>query len=138
MSRDKDMEIFNLLFDAPLNWDKRSYKFNREEKDMNPYSINVTEKGTVIVHNILGIDKKDLKLLRKSENGNVFIIIEGKTKDEFTGKIYSINSKFVVDDSCLDVDNISSTMKNGLLYITIPNKTKVEKEDNEEIIINIQ
>ena len=54
-------DFLNLFID-PLTWDKNSYKFNREEKDMRPYSVTNTKKDTIIVHNVLGIDKKDLNL----------------------------------------------------------------------------
>ena len=93
MFNDKD---FDILIDSlfPFDWDKKNYKFNREEKDMHPYSLKATDKEVIITHNILGIDKKDLKITRESENGITFILITGKTKDTITGKEYSINSRF--------------------------------------------
>ena len=76
---DKDLDILiDTLF--PLDWDKKNYKFNREEKDMHPYTIKYSEKEMFITHNILGIDKKDLKITNESENGKTFISIKGKTK----------------------------------------------------------
>lgn len=130
----RDEDLINLLFE-PLDWDKKSYKFNRGEKDMSPYSIYNTDKSTTIVHNVLGVDKRDLKLIRKSENGIVYILIEGKTKDAFTGKEYSVSSRFALDDTQLDLSNISSTMNNGLLYIVIPAKAQREEKITEEIEI---
>lgn len=130
----KDEDLISLLFE-PLDWDKKSYRFNRGEKDMNPYSIYNTEKSTTIVHNVLGVDKKDLKLTKKTENGVAYILIEGKTKDAITGKEYSISSRFALDDTQLDLSNISSTMSNGLLYIIIPAKTKIKKTSTEQIEI---
>ncbi len=59
-------------------------------------------------------------------------MIEGKTEDEITKKIYSVNSKFSCDIDTCDLDNIKSTMKNGLLYITIA--TKEAKEPEEKFI----
>lgn len=119
---------FLTLFIDPLTWDKDSYKFNREEKDMRPYSVTNTKKDTIIVHNVLGIDKKDLKLTMKSAKEGIFLLIEGKTKDSLTGKEYSINSTFQLDDSQLDLTKITSKMENGLLYIIIPNKEELPKQ----------
>lgn len=127
-------DLIDFLFE-PLDWDKKSYKFNREEKDMHPYSIYNGEKSTIIVHNILGINKEDLKLTKRSENGKTFIVIEGKTKDTITNKEYSISSRFALDSSQLDLSNITSATKNGLLYITIPVKKEEKTKEIETIEI---
>ena len=31
-------DLFNAI-DMPLDWDKKAYMFNRNEKDMHPYSV---------------------------------------------------------------------------------------------------
>lgn len=128
---------FNILIDTlfPLDWDKKTYKFNREEKDMHPYTIKNSEKEMLITHNILGIDKKDLKITNESENGRVFISIKGQTKDTITGQEYSINSRFALDETQLDLTGIKATAKNGLLYITIPTKKKEIKKESKNIEI---
>lgn len=130
-----DSELIDFLFE-PFDWDKKSYKFNREEKDMHPYSIIKNDKETIITHNVLGINKEDLKLTRKNENGDSYIVIEGKTKDELTNKEYSVSSRFALDESQLDLSGIKSSVKNGLLYIIIPNKKdkKLKKEEQIEIL----
>lgn len=129
-----DSELIDFLFE-PFDWDKKSYKFNREEKDMHPYSIIKNNKETIITHNVLGINKEDLKLTRKNENGDSYIVIEGKTKDELTNKEYSVSSRFALDESQLDLSGIKSNIKNGLLYIIIPNKkNKKLKEEQIEIL----
>ena len=120
-------DFLNLFVD-PLTWDKGSYKFNREEKDMRPYSVMNTKKDTIIVHNVLGIDKKDLKLTIKYSKEGIFLLIEGKTKDSLTGKEYSINSTFQLDDAQLNLTKITSKMENGLLYIIIPNKEELQEQ----------
>lgn len=125
-------ELFTPLL---LDWDKKSYKFNREEKDMHPYSIKNTGKDMLITHNILGIDKKDLKITTESENGVNYILIKGKTKDSITEKEYSIDSRFALDDTQLDLANIKAIAQNGLLYITIPNKKKELKKETKNIAI---
>jgi HSP20 family molecular chaperone IbpA len=111
----------NDLFDL-FDWDKKNYKFNRNEKDMHPYSIYNKEDKVIIVHNVLGLNKKDLKLTINSEGNSYQIHIEGKTKDKVSGTEYSINSKFAVDPSTLKLDSIAAAMENGLLYITIQKK----------------
>jgi len=119
----------------PFDWDKGFYKFMRDEKDMHPYSINQNKDGSLtIVHNVVGLDKKDLKLSTKTINGKGYILIEGKTKDEITGKIYSINSKFSCDTTQCNLNDIKSSMKNGLLYIIIAAK-QIEQPDTKMIEI---
>ena len=124
---------FDELFNS-FDWDKKNYKFNRDEKDMHPYSIIDNEKEVIIVHNVLGIDKKDLKISLNKESGNTYILIEGKSIDELTKKEYSISSKFAIDATQLNIKYISSTMKNGLLYIVIPLKKEEKLKQNIDII----
>lgn len=120
---------------VPFDWDKNSYKFNRAEKDMHPYSTLNNGKEVIITHNILGIDKKDLKISKEIENGKSFITIQGKTKDTITGKEYSIDSRFNIDESTLDFSNVKAKTQNGLLYITIPIKKKEDKKIKYDIEI---
>lgn len=130
-----EFDFDDLFSPLLLDWDKKNYKFNREEKDMHPYSIKNTEKETIITHNILGIDKKDLKVSREAENGVSYIVISGKTKDNITGKEYSVNSRFALDEKQLDFAKINVTAKNGLLYITIPTKRIENKKTKYDIEI---
>ncbi len=132
MLDNKDLDI---LIDAffPLDWDKKNYKFNREEKDMHPYTIKYGEKEMFITHNILGIDKKDLKITNESENGKTFISIKGKTKDAITGKEYSIDSRFSLNADELNLSGIKATAKNSLLYIIIPIIKKENKRESKNI-----
>lgn len=128
-----DFDLDNLF--NSFDWDRKNYKFNRDEKDMHPYSVINNKKETIIVHNVLGVDKKDLKISLNKENGNTYILIEGKSVDSLTQKEYSISSRFAIDTTQLDIKKITSTMKNGLLYITIPLKPE---EKSENIKIEIQ
>ena len=128
-----DFDLDNLF--NSFDWDRKNYKFNRDEKDMHPYSVINNKKETIIVHNVLGVDKKDLKISLNKENGNTYILIEGKSVDSLTKKEYSISSRFAIDTTQLDIKKITSTMKNGLLYITIPLKPE---EKSENINIEIQ
>lgn len=130
-----DKDAFSIFLE-PITWDLDSYAFNRDEKDMRPYSVQDKKDQTIIVHNILGIEKQDLKVTRELKNNTVFLLIEGKTKDNITGKDYSIKSQLQLDDSYLDVSKISCDMKNGLLYITIPKKEKQSIDKTVSIKIN--
>ncbi len=124
------------LFDL-LDWDKDFYNFNREEKDMHPYSVQNDKNGNfIIVHNVLGLNKEDIKLTKENNNGEVTIVITGSTKDDITGKTYSINSKFNLDDKLLDLSNIKANVKNGLLYIIIPSKKNINKKETKNILID--
>lgn len=131
-----EKDLFKIMFN-PFEWDKANYKFSRDEKDMRPYSIIKGENEIIIVHNVLGVDKKDLKLSRKTENRIAYLSIAGKTIDEITGKEYQINSRFTVNETELDLKNAVSTMKNGLLYISIPYK-EAKEEDNKEEFLEIK
>ena len=53
------LSIFN-----PFLWDKDVYQFNRLEKDMRPYSVHSDVEGNevTLVHNVVGINKKDLSV----------------------------------------------------------------------------
>ena len=131
---DKDLDCIISNFINPFDWDKTLYKFNRAEKDMNPYSIVNKKDEVIIVHNIVGIDKKDLKLQVKVENHKRYLIIEGRTKDEITEKEYSISSSFEVDDRNLDMKKAKITVDRGLLFIRIPlKKEKIEEAYTIEI-----
>lgn len=128
--------FFTLLLEDPFTWDKNSYRFNRAEKDMHPYSVVDGKQSLVIIHNVLGVDKKDLKLTIKKENRKVYLTIEGKTKDIITTKEYSVSSKFTLDADQLDLTKVSSTMNNGLLYITIAKN--LTEPQNKTINIEIK
>lgn len=124
------------LFVNPFGWDKEFYKFNRFEKDMNPYSIKEDKKNgkVILTHNILGIDKKDLNIVVEPENGNNYLIISGKTTDEITNKEYSVKSKFYIPLD-FDTDKLEAEAKNGLVYITIPLKKESLENKTKTIIV---
>lgn len=126
--KDTSLMLWDLFDPFNFNFDKKFYNFNREEKDMHPYSILNKENATILTHNVLGLNKEDIKLSKKKENGVPYLYISGKTTDEITGKTYELNSRFAMVEDKWDLSKVTSTMKNGLLYITIPYK----KEDKEK------
>lgn len=125
--------VWDLLID-PLGFDKTFYRFDRWEKDMNPYSVKYDKENgkAILSHNILGIDKKDLSIAIKVENRKNYLVISGKTVDEVTGKEYSISSRFYISED-YDTDKIEAEAKNGLVYITIPYKKEVLENKNKTI-----
>ena len=129
---DLDSIFVDSLF--PFDWDKKTYKFNREEKDMHPYSRVENDKALILTHNILGIDKEDLKMSIDRINGIARITISGNTKD-MVGKERSINSTISLKDDNLELNKVKAIAKNGLLYITIPKKVAVAEKLTKEITI---
>ena len=124
-------------FDDLFDFDRHFYFFNRDEKDMHPYDEKKKKDALILTHNVCGMNKEDLKLTIKTENLKHYVVINGTSKDEITGKTYSINSRFSYDPEEVDVSKATSEMKNGLLYITIPYKAK-EKLDETSVQIKIK
>ena len=54
---------FEKMLENALAWDKNSYRFNRGEHDMAPYSVYNRKDEVIVVHNVLGINKEDLKII---------------------------------------------------------------------------
>lgn len=119
--------MFDLLFN-PFLWDRDVYKFNRVEKDMRPYSVHKEENGVTLVHNVVGVDKKDLSVKLEKENGKAKLVISGETTNEKESK-YSVHSEFMLDNT-KKIKNINSKLENGLLYITI----EYEEPDTAESV----
>lgn len=119
--------MFDLLFN-PFLWDRDVYKFNRVEKDMKPYSVHKEENGVTLVHNVVGVDKKDLSVKLEKENGKAKLVISGETTNEKESK-YSVHSEFMLDNT-KKIKNINSKLENGLLYITI----EYEEPDTAESV----
>lgn len=111
--------MLDLLFN-PFAWNKEVYQFNRLEKDMKPYSVHKNDNGVTLVHNVVGVDKKDLSVRLIEENGMSKLVIEGETEPSLDSpkSKYSVHSEFILDNN-KKIADISSKLENGLLYITI-------------------
>ncbi len=116
--------LTDFLFN-PFFWDRDVYKFNRLEKDMNPYSVHKEENGITLVHNVVGLSKDDLKIKVEENNGKSKLVISGDSKNEKTNSNYSVHSEFMLDSN-KKIKDITSKLENGLLYITI----EYEKTEN--------
>ena len=130
-------KIVNQVVDDLFDFDRHFYFFNRDEKDMHPYDVVRKNNSIVITHNVLGIEKEDLKITVRTENLKSYLMIAGTSKDKITGKTYSINSRFQYNPDEIDVSKANSELKNGILYITIPYKAK-EHIDETGIEIKIK
>ena len=141
MSRKLDKMVDGLFSIDPwtdlFDFYRHFYFFNRDEKDMHPYDVIRKNDSIVITHNVLGIEKEDLKVNIKTENLKYFLVISGTSKDKVTGKTYSINSRFQYNPDEIDVSKATSELKNGILYITIPYRAK-EHIDETSIQIEIK
>lgn len=121
------LDKIDLLFDD-LGWDKSFYSFLRSEKDQTPYSVVKKSEGKMIlVHNVLGVNKEDLEVKLRSEDGQRILYITGQTTDDITNKKYSINSRFVIKNGN-KIKSVTSEAKNGLLYITIDFEAEPEEK----------
>ena len=128
-------DLFGTPFTDLFDFDRHFYFFNRDEKDMHPYDITRAKDALIITHNVLGVAKEDLKVKVQSENLRNYLVISGSSKDEKTGKTYSINSRLSYNPDEIDVTKATSELKNGILYITIPYKVK---ELNEGSTMSIE
>ena len=117
----KDLFLLNDLFD----FDRKFYTFVRPEKDMMPYTIINKENQTILIHNVIGINKEDLKISVKTENGEKILYISGQTKDNISGN-NEVNSRFKI--KAQSIKNIECECANGLLYVTISYNEPEEKE----------
>lgn len=87
---------------------------------MKPYSVHKNDNGVTLVHNVVGVDKKDLSVRLIEENGMSKLVIEGETEPSLDSpkSKYSVHSEFILDNN-KKIEDISSKLENGLLYITI-------------------
>ena len=88
--------MLDLLFN-PFAWNKEVYQFNRLEKDMKPYSVHKNDNGVTLVHNVVGVDKKDLSVRLIEENGMSKLVIEGETETSLDSpkSKYSVHQEFI-------------------------------------------
>lgn len=110
--------------------------FNEVVEDTRSYFIYEGEKAIVIVQNALGVAKRDIKIqVVECGRTDVDLTIKGQTTDIVTGKTYTVDSQFSLNVTALDMTKATSTMSNGLLYITIPYaEVKEARKRNIEIL----
>lgn len=123
-----DNQITNIdnLFKNRLSFYESSIKSKFITKD----------KQYVIIMEVPGFDKNQIKI---KVNGNkLFIkgIIEEKNKDDDSDNYMNKNFNYVISlYEDVDKKNISSNLKNGILTITLP-RIEIKEQDAKEIPIN--
>ena len=111
-----------MFFDDFFGWDREFYNFERSIRDSAPYKIYRDEKEVTIIHNVLGIDEKDLNVDIKQERNGNYLVIQSSTKNDY--EEYSVESRFTIDLN--KYQDIKYEIKNGLLYIHLFKK-EIEK-----------
>jgi len=120
--------FFNEFNDFDAIFDKAFYNFNRDIKDQYPYKIKKYDDRIVIVHNILGVSAKDIKIDVTKDNRSEYLVISGSTKNETLDTTFSINTRFEINAN--DIENIEYMADNGLLYVTIYTKKPIKPNIN--------
>lgn len=106
------MKTFNDIF-----WEPKEYLYHRPIFDSRPYQVIKKDGELMIVFNALGIKPDDIKITIEREKNVDYLLIDGETKNEATGKTYSTSGKFVVHAE--DIKNIEWTTEDGVLLITV-------------------
>ena len=110
---------------------------NTQEKEpkqeKNIYKVINTDKNAAIVCEVAGLKKEDIKIIASDDStGVTYLKIEGKTEDEIVeGLIHNVEAYVEVDKQELDLQNAKSVLKNGILYIDIPKREKIESKNIE-------
>ena len=106
------MKVFNDIF-----WEPKEYCYHRPIFDSKPYQLIKKDKEIIIAFNALGINADDIKVSVEKEKNVDYLVIDGETKNELTGKTYSANGKFVVDSE--NIEKIDWSAENGVLIIEV-------------------
>ena len=121
MSRDFPDLFLNNFFDFDNS-------FSRVTKSQTYQVIEKKEENKIIlIQNILGLNKEDINVRIKTEQGRKVLYTAGKTVDTITEREYSIDTRFIINASGA-INKVSSEAKNGLLYIIIEYKEPKEQE----------
>jgi HSP20 family molecular chaperone IbpA len=100
-----------------LDFDKDFYRFSRGVKDNFPYQIKRAKDHATIIHNVVGINPKDIHVEIEPERNVTYLVVRGETKNEVTDSTYSVNSRFTINDD--EIKEIKYETKDGLLYVDI-------------------
>lgn len=106
-----------MLFD--LDFDKEFYRFTRNLKDMYPYEIIRKDNQAIVIHNVVGLSKDDIKIFLEREGKIDYLVISGEKKNEITDKIYKVDSRFTINLDEIATEGIEWEVKDGLLYVYV-------------------
>lgn len=106
-------------------FDNSCLRYVREDKAIRV--INGKEKSTLVL-NVLGINPQDIKVDIDEGYADPQLMVSGITKDDVTGREYSIDYRIILNPK--HIKQIEKSSKNGLLYIDViwntPQKSKIE------------
>lgn len=105
------------MFLSLFDFDRDFYRFSRNLKDMYPYEIIKKDSSSIIVHNVVGMSKDDIKINVEKENKADYLVISGESKNGVTNRTYSVSSRFKIDGD--EVRDIDWYVQDGLLYIEV-------------------
>jgi len=106
--------------------------FFREEfsysHNLKPARLIKDKDGTnVLLYNVVGLGKDDIKIKFQSEYGQKKLHIEGHREDEF-GEVYTFKNTFPVT-KMIDESKVKAKVENGILKLWLPTKNEyLEKE----------
>jgi len=115
-----------------VDFDKDFYRFTRNLKDMYPYEVVKKDNQIIIVHNVVGLNKDDIKITIERDGKYDYLVICGEKKNEVTDKMYTVDSRFGIKLNEIASEGIEWKVEDGLLYIYIKLK------EPEQPKINIQ
>ena len=116
--------LFDLLFDDSY------YCYNRMVRDRRPYKIIKEEGRDILIHNINGLGKDDIKVeLETIDDRHSYLLLEGFVENKYDkDNPYTVKSRFTVKHN--EIEKIEKEIKNGILYIYIywkkPNKPNIK------------
>jgi HSP20 family molecular chaperone IbpA len=115
------MTYFNYFDELFKSWD-------RPVKEAKGWQSTETDYGYVIVANVLGIDKENIKLeLNKST-----LSLVGKTEVKEINFTNSVSYSWDISNIIVEIEKIEYQVKNGLVYIQI----FTEKNKKPKILID--
>lgn len=110
-----------------FDFDKEFYRFTRDIKDMSPYQIIRKDDRAIVIHNVVGLGRDDIKITTDRDAYYDYLVISGEKKNEVTDKIYKVDSRFIINLE--EIKEVEWEVQDGLLYIYVifqtPEKPKL-------------
>lgn len=103
--------MFNDFFNLGSGFDSIFKSWNRPLTESNGYKIKDTEKGQLIIINVVGIDKDELTVIIEGST----LKVKGKTRLKEIDFVTETN--FSIPIRVHNLKNIEYELKNGYLYV---------------------
>jgi HSP20 family molecular chaperone IbpA len=111
-----------------LSFDDTHYRFSRPMLEREGWYSLEKDGKLLLLLNVLGVDKKDIKLDVKSyDNNKQLISVNGTTKNEKFDKDFSINMNIIVGKP---MENLEWDVENGFLTAEITFQEPVKPSVN--------